>query len=194
MKALTLCALLAVGAIACDRAGEAPEKDAPPTAPAIAAGEAKLMDECPGGESANDGEAHGSCGDSQPAAQGQQKFGSFAMTASEPLSAVVASLGEETKKTVQVSGTVDSVCQSKGCWMVLKDGDVVARVFTHAGEFYLPTATEKGRAAVVEGELEARTMSEKFAKHLAEDQGRDPSDVSGPQRELVINATAVALK
>jgi hypothetical protein len=193
MKALTLCALLALGAVACDRAGAAPEND-PPAAAANETGEAKLMDECPGGESAKNGEAHGSCGDSQPAAEGQQKFGSFAMTESAPLASVVASLGEEAKKTVQVSGTVDSVCQKKGCWMVLKDGDVVARVFTHAGEFYLPTSTEKGRTAVVEGEIEARTVSEKFAKHLAEDQGRDPSEVSGSQRELVINATAIALK
>lgn len=190
MRALTLCFVLALGGVACDRAGEAPEKDAP--AAATSAGEAKIMDACPGGESA--GEAHGSCGESAAAEDGQNKFGSFALSASEPLAAVAASLGDETKKKVQVTGTVDSVCQKKGCWMVLKDGDVVARVFTHAGEFYLPTSTEKGRAAVVEGELEARTMSEKFAKHLAEDQGRDPADVSGPQRELVINATAVALK
>jgi hypothetical protein len=47
---------------------------------------------------------------------------------------------------------------------------------------------------VVEGELEARTISEKFAKHLEEDRGGDPDAVEGDKRELVMNATAVALR
>lgn len=183
MRSLIVCVLIATGSFACDQ-GSAPDKDV--ATQASPAGDAKVMDECPGA-------AHGSCGEAAEPGEGQRSFGSFALDESESLAAVAASMGEETK-TVQVTGTVESVCQKKGCWMVLKDGDVTARVFTYAGNFFLPTSTEKGRAAVVEGELEARTMSEKFAKHLAEDQGEDASAVTGPRKELVINATAIALK
>ena len=93
-----------------------------------------------------------------------------------------------------MKGTVDSVCQKRGCWMVLRDGETTARVFTHAGDFLVPVGTAKGRVAVVEGKLEARTMSKGFAKHLAEDEGKDPAQVAEPKRELVIQATAVALQ
>jgi hypothetical protein len=105
---------------------------------------------------------------------------------------VAARVGDAAE-TVQVTGTVDAVCQKKGCWMILKDGDVTARVFTHAGDFYLPVDTNKGRKVVVEGELKAKQVSQKFAQHLEEDKGGDPSKVTGPQRELVLDATSLTL-
>jgi hypothetical protein len=94
---------------------------------------------------------------------------------------------------VQVSGTVEAVCKKKGCWMELKDGDTSAKVFTYAGEFFLPVSIAKGRKAVVEGKLKVKTMTQGFAKHLAEDQGEDPSAVTGPQKKLVIDAHSIKL-
>ena len=92
-----------------------------------------------------------------------------------------------------MSGTVEAVCKKKGCWMELRDGDTSAKVFTYAGEFFLPIDTAKGRKAVVEGTLKVKTMTQKFAKHLAEDQGVDPSTVTGPQKKLVIDAKSIKL-
>ena len=162
----------------------APTKEAAAST-AAAPATAAAMNECPGHED------HTCGGDTPAAAPDQQHFGNpFQLAAAEPLAGVA---GTGDKRVVQVKGTVDAVCQKRGCWMVLKDGDVTARVFTHAGNFFLPIGTNRGRAAVVEGELEARTVSEGFAKHLEEDRGGDPAKVQGDQKELVIQATSVRL-
>jgi Domain of unknown function (DUF4920) len=159
--------------------------------PASATGD-DVMDGCPGGE---DGGDHAACGQAAQASASDGHFGQpFALQSREGLSAATTRLASaKAGETVQVTGTVDAVCKKKGCWMVIKDGDVTARVFTHAGKFFMPVGTNKGRKAVVEGELKARTMSEKFAKHLAEDKGEDPSSVSGPSQEWVLNATSAEL-
>jgi hypothetical protein len=157
------------------------------TAAPIAAGD-DVMDDCPG-EKRSDG----MCSHPPAVQAGAKHFGSaFAKTESEALAGVASRLGTS-EETVQVSGTVKSVCQKAGCWMILKDGDTTARIFTKGANFYLPT-TIAGQKAVVEGTIKAKTMSEKFAKHLEEDKGGDPSKVTGPTRELVMNATAVALR
>ena len=87
-------------------------------------------------------------------------------------------------------GRVTQVCQKEGCWMILAEGDRYARVFTgHA--FTLPKDAS-GRA-VVYGKLGERTVNEAFAKHMAEDAGRDPDTVVGDQIEFRIDATSVEL-
>jgi hypothetical protein len=174
--------------VGCDREPDASKDPAPQ--PAAQTKDAKeVMDECPGHKAES-----GSCEHEEPAKADANHFGTaFTLDKSEPLSTVAERLKNE-KKTVQVSGKVESVCQTKGCWMVLEDGKVRARVFTKGHGFFLPKDIA-GRNAVVEGELEQKTISEKFAKHLEEDKkGGDPSKVSGDQSELVMNATAVALR
>lgn len=152
----------------------------------------EVMDGCPESKKERAGEPH-SCGDEPPASGADGHFGSpFALDRSEPLTRVASELGDE-KKTVQVQGKVESVCQKAGCWMVLADGETRARIFTKGHGFFLPRDIA-GRGAVVEGELAARTITEGFARHLEEDRGGDPAKVTGPKRELVMNATAVALR
>lgn len=154
--------------------------------PAVAAAP-EMMDECPGKTAGH------SCSDTPPADAASTHFGrAFQLSENEPLSAAAARVGDA-EETVQVSGTVEAVCKKKGCWMELKDGDTSAKVFTYAGEFFLPVGTAKGRKAVVEGKLKVKTMTEKFAQHLAEDQGEDPSKVTGPQRKIVIEAESISL-
>ena len=113
----------------------------------------------------------------------------FTLTDTEPLAAALASVGDEAKK-VRVSGEVDAVCQAKGCWLVLKDGDQSVRIFTKGHAFFLPT-TIKGRKAEAEGTVKARTHSKAFAKHLAEDSGEDPAKVDAPKKEFVMDASSV---
>ena len=95
-------------------------------------------------------------------------------------------------ETVRVSGTVGSVCKKAGCWMVLEEDGQQVRVFTKEHGFFLPKDCE-GRAADVEGKLRTKTLSEGFAKHLAEDSGDDPAKVKGKQREYLMTATAITL-
>jgi len=199
----------ALSAVACQQPAPHPTKDGAtkdaPTAspasqeaepgqtkPAAAAipADGDVMDDCPG-----ESDDHGSCGSIERASGEEGHFGqAFTLSDREALQAAATRLNDSGGgEKVLVTGTVDSVCKKKGCWMVIKDGDVTARVFTHAGKFFMPTGTNKGRQAVVEGELKAKTMSEKFAKHLAEDKGEDPSEVTGPTKEWVIQATGAEL-
>lgn len=88
-------------------------------------------------------------------------------------------------------GRITQVCQNKGCWLVLAEGDRYARVFS-GHKFFLPKDTTGN--AVVHGTLSERTVSEAFAKHLAEDSGRNPDDVVGEQIEYRIDAVSVEIQ
>lgn len=195
--ALTISLALSLGAVAggCSKDDATPTKEAVPaqpaavTDPAQAKGDA-VMDDCPGHKPGAVDEANNECGHDAVAAGEAGHFGSpFAKQSSEALASVASRVATK-PEVVQVSGTVDSVCQKAGCWMVLKDGDVTARIFTKAAGFFLPKDIA-GKKAVVEGKLESRTMSERFAKHLEQDKGGDPSKIQGQQRELVMDATGV---
>lgn len=87
-------------------------------------------------------------------------------------------------------GRVTQVCQKKGCWMVLAEGERYARVFTGYA-FLLPKETS-GRA-IVYGTLGERTIDEAFARHMTEDAGRNPDTVVGDQIEYRIDATSIEL-
>ena len=80
---------------------------------------------------------------------------------------------------------------TQGCWLVLAEGDRYARVFS-GHRFFLPRDTTG--SAVVHGKLSERTVSEAFARHLAEDAGRDPQQVVGEQIEYRIDALSVEIR
>jgi hypothetical protein len=170
----------------------APSTASPSTSAQVATRAADVMDDCPGhtaGKSCGDTPA----GDATQSQIGAAHFGqAFQLDKRETLATAASRIGD-VEETVQVSGIVEAVCKKKGCWMELKDGDTSAKVFTYAGEFYLPVSTAKGRKAVVEGTLKVKTMTKKFAQHLAEDQGEDPSKVTGDERKLVIEAKSISL-
>jgi hypothetical protein len=94
--------------------------------------------------------------------------------------------GEPARK---FSGRVVSVCQNKGCWMMLEDDGHAVRVMMHEHSFALPKDAS-GRA-VVYGELSVKELSEAAAEHLAED-AADGRPVE--RSEFRINAYAVRLE
>jgi hypothetical protein len=116
----------------------------------------------------------------------------FALKEPKPLSQALAS-AKDLKDPVQVSGEVESVCQKKGCWLVVKDGEAQARILMKDHSFTVPMDI-KGKPVIVEGTLETRTFNEAQTKHLAKDAGKDPATVSGETNEYVLTATAVQLK
>lgn len=130
-----------------------------------------------------------SCGDGSTV----PKQAKNSATAAADEASTCAGLTKSEGEVVRVSGKVDSVCQKAGCWMVLKDGEAKVRIFTKDHGFFLPRDIA-GRGAEVEGTLRAKTLSKKFAKHLAEDKGGDPKAVTGPRREYILTASAVALR
>lgn len=146
--------------------------------------------------------AHEGCGDHLAAAEpthgedGSLHLGvDFTLDETKPLGKVLDGNGAITdgqKLNVRVSGTIDKVCQKKGCWMVVRDGDVEARVIMKDHAFAVPRDSQ-GKAAQVEGALTVRVFTEAQAKHLAEDGGEDPSAVTGERKELLLTATAVEI-
>ena len=207
---LTPMTLLAVASsvtlVACDPAPSkegAAEKTAAATedaAPTHADAHAENHGDAEAGECLHGPEAHnkeGGCGggEAPPAAGTEGHFGSeFALASSVPLSQAITAL--DGANTVQVSGEVTSVCQSMGCWMVIKDhesDEVMARVLMKDRAFSVPM-DGKGKKAVVEGELTEKTLSAGQVKHLAKDAGEDPSKVEGERKEYVLTATAVKLE
>lgn len=116
----------------------------------------------------------------------------FAMAEAKPLASVLAGATDGQELSVRVSGQIDKVCQKRGCWMVVKDGDIQARVIMKDHAFTVPLDSQ-GKAAQVEGVLKVRVFSEAQAKHLAEDGGEDPNKVKGETKELILTATAVEI-
>ncbi len=143
------------------------------------------------------GEATG-CGDhaaTEPTKTGEGKlhFGStFAISEGKPLAQAVATATDGQEFTVRVNGKIEKVCKKKGCWMVVKDGDVEARVVMKDYAFTVPLDSE-GRMTSVEGVLKVRVFTEAQAKHLAEDGGEDPSKVVGEKKEMTLTATSVEI-
>jgi hypothetical protein len=129
-------------------------------------------------------------GSAAPAPEATGHFGGpFVLADSKPLATVLASgVGTD---AVKVTGTVESVCQAKGCWMVIKDGESQARVLVKDHAFAIPM-DGKGKAATVEGTLEAKELSEANVAHLKQD-GDDNLAGDGPRQEYFLHATAVEL-
>lgn len=140
-------------------------------------------------------DGHGACpgGGQEPDAPKASTghFGApFRVAASVPLHEAI---GKAAADTVLVSGTVEAVCQKKGCWMVVKDGNDTARVMMKDHAFAVPIDS-RGKPVLVEGTLTKRTFDEAQVKHLEQDKGGDPSKVAGPRDEHVLMATGVEIK
>jgi hypothetical protein len=102
-------------------------------------------------------------------------------------------IGKAAVEPVLVKGTVDAVCQKKGCWMVIRDGAESARVLMKDHGFAVPMDS-RGKTALVEGTLQPRTFSEAQVKHIAQDAGENPAGVSGERREWVLSASGVKIE
>ena len=172
-----------------------PEMDAKVADAAKAAEEGCIYNEAKAADKHEEepGCPHGE-GAAQPPGAATGHFGAqFALKDTRPLSQVLASAKAGLKDPVQVSGEVDSVCQKKGCWLVIKDGEAQARILMKDHAFTVPMDS-KGKPVVVEGTIEARVFNEAQTKHLAKDAGKDPATVSGETTEYVVTATALELK
>jgi hypothetical protein len=108
-----------------------------------------------------------------------------------PLSQAVAE--KKFTSTIAVTATVTEVCQVKGCWMILVDGETKVRVTFKDYGFFMPKNLA-GSKVVVEGILSEEVLSEKDARHYAEDAGKSKAEIAkikGDQRELGFEATGV---
>lgn len=119
--------------------------------------------------------------------------GGIGLTAETPLSDVIRRADDLGDEPVLVRGRVTDVCQRKGCWTIIRDGNQQVRVRFKDYGFFLPTDCT-GREALVEGVVEVKTLSEDMARHYEEEaRAGDPGAVRGPRREVLLVASGVQL-
>lgn len=99
------------------------------------------------------------------------------------------------KKTIRVTGKIQDVCQKKGCWLLLTSNKKTMRVRFKDYKFFVPT-NAKGYVVTLEGTAEATEISEKLAKHYAEESGDKEAakKIKGPQKTVAFTATGIQLK
>lgn len=96
-------------------------------------------------------------------------------------------------KELVFMGDVSEVCQVKGCWMLLTNGNKTARVHFKDYSFFVPSDVG-GKKVEVIGFLKEKEISEEQAKHYAEDVEPGSGDkVTGSQKEYTVIASAVKI-
>lgn len=113
----------------------------------------------------------------------------------ERISLARAVSGKKFNTAIALTATVAEVCQVKGCWMILVDGDTKVRVTFKDYGFFMPKDLA-GKKVVVEGVLSEEVLSEQDARHYAEDAGKSHAEIAkitGDQRELGFEATGVVV-
>lgn len=99
---------------------------------------------------------------------------------------------------VKVQGTVNAVCQKKGCWMNLTGPDAAAAPmmvrFKDYG-FFVPMDIS-GREVVIDGKAFYKVVPVDELRHYAEDAGKSEAEIAAitePKRELNFEAAGVLL-
>ncbi len=192
---LALTAVLVLGSTACQRAEAEPAHGT--SAPAEAA-EQLAQAEAPTSQptsmpSGTDDEGHddheehggGTPGD-QPAGTTQHYGAPFAIEGDPITLAEAIDTCAGTGEPCKVTGTVDRVCQARGCWFTLADPAVqqVVRIRMQDYGFFVPR-NAMGMSVVFEGTLEREEVPQDVAQHYADDEaaatGREARQVTGPE-------------
>ncbi len=131
-------------------------------------------------------------------AQAQEKFGKKINDKSAvEASQLPGKMGDKESMNVKVTGTVESVCQAKGCWMKVKmdNGETMRVTFKDYG-FFVPKDIA-GKTVVVEGVAEKKTTPVSELRHYAKDAGKSKAEIAqitDPKNELAFVADGVIVK
>ena len=128
--------------------------------------------------------------------------GSYGAGVSNPEAAisfadVYAQLDTADSLNVTMKGKVESVCQTKGCWMNLvdpagaSDGEIFVQFFDYG--FFMPKDLS-GSEVIIEGKAYTEVTSIEELKHYAEDEGQTEEEIAAitePLFEKKFMATGV---
>lgn len=97
----------------------------------------------------------------------------------------------------KVVGTVESVCQAKGCWINVVDDKTDREMFVKFKDygFFMPKDCS-GKTVVLRGEAYEEETSVDELRHYAEDEGASAEDIAAitePVKELKFMADGVLL-
>jgi hypothetical protein len=112
-------------------------------------------------------------------------------------SVLPSKMGEKETMDAKVTGTVESVCQVKGCWMKVKmaDGETMRVMFKDYG-FFVPKDIA-GKTVVFEGEAQKKIVPVEHLQHYAKDAGKSNEEIAKitePKSELTFIADGVIVK
>lgn len=106
-------------------------------------------------------------------------------------------MGAKEELNAKVTGTVESVCQVKGCWMKVKmDNGETMRVMFKDYAFFVPKDIA-GKTVVFEGEAQVKTVPVEHLQHYAKDAGKSNEEIAKitePKKELTFIADGVIVK
>jgi len=113
------------------------------------------------------------------------------------VSTIQASLGDQDSLNVKLTGTIEKVCQVKGCWMTMPYGEGESmRVSFRDYGFFVPKDID-GKESVIEGTVYMETTSVDDLKHFAEDEGLSEDEIAAitePETSLTFVADGVIVK
>jgi hypothetical protein len=111
--------------------------------------------------------------------------------------ALPAKMGDKAEMQAKVTGTVESVCQVKGCWMKVNlDNGETMRVMFKDYAFFVPKDIT-GKTVVLEGEAKKVSVPVEHLKHYAQDAGKSKEEIAKitePKDELTFIADGVIVK
>ena len=125
-----------------------------------------------------------------------QSFGGQVPSEGQPLTLkeAISQIRDAGDQFQKIEGQITEVCQAKGCWMILVEGDTYARVTFEDYSFFVPTETSMQRS-VIYGQLSERTLSGQEAAHFAQDAGSQSQiELEGKIKEYSILARGVQLE
>lgn len=104
-------------------------------------------------------------------------------------------------KAVRLAGTIDAVCENRGCWLSLREGGKIVRArFVESGActngFFVPRDAA-GHKVILQGTFKKERITEARARHFLEEGGASQEEIEkikGPQDVLSIVCTSVAIE
>jgi hypothetical protein len=105
-------------------------------------------------------------------------------------------LGTSDSVNIKVAGTINEVCQAKGCWMTLNNGDEAMRVTFRDYGFFVPKDAS-GKEVIAEGTVYMDTTSVADLQHYAQDAGKSEEEIAmitEPEVSMTFVADGVIIK
>lgn len=114
----------------------------------------------------------------------------------QPVTELRSMMGDKKELATKLSGTIEAVCQKKGCWMDLKNGEESIRITFKDYGFFMPKDAA-GKEAIIEGVAKVEETSVSDLKEYAKDAGKSETEIAAikePKQELVFEANGVILR
>lgn len=114
-----------------------------------------------------------------------------------PVADLLTTMGDNDSIAVKLVGTVNEVCQMKGCWMTmdLGDGEEMMVKFKDY-EFFVPMDCA-GKEAVMQGFAKRTVIPVDELQHYAEDAGKSEEEIAAitaPEEQITFLAEGVIIR